>query len=268
MPFLAVAAIASGAAVATGVVAASTMAMVGVGLSVVGKITKSKELMQIGGGIGLGAGVASLASSVFGAGEAAANTAGALDSAASGSVESLSAAESTSSLGDVAESISAASPVSGNIDSLTAGVEGGATAPTGGGGLLTATAPPAQPVASVGPLDPNAAKAPWMTSPTSATNPYGLDNFGISQIAPPPGTDSGSIAKWWASQPETTKTKILQVGGQAVGGLFDGWTQDQKMALEREKMNLTTQNASAQPKVAFQNYTPAKTPGLLNASRG
>jgi len=45
MPIVAVAAVAAGAAVATGAIAASTVAMVGLATTVVGKITKSKELL-------------------------------------------------------------------------------------------------------------------------------------------------------------------------------------------------------------------------------
>lgn len=77
MAVMAAAAIGGGVAVSAGV-AVSTIAMIGVGATVVGMVTKNKTLMKIGAGLGLGAGVASLTgigSGAAGAGAAAASPA-------------------------------------------------------------------------------------------------------------------------------------------------------------------------------------------------
>ncbi len=104
-----------------------------------------------------------------------------------------------------------------------------------------------------------------------SNHPYAAGDPMVTGISPPPATDSASIAKWWAKQTDTTKNTILQMGGKALGGMFEGWTQEQKLALEREKFNLEQQkyntsvaNSNAQPTV---NRNPPAG-GLLNTNRG
>lgn len=276
MPILAVAAIAAGAAVATGVVAATTVGLVGLATTVVGKVTKSKELLQIGSGMSLGAGIASVASSVFGGATAAG--AGAAEAGAAGSVENTISSADLAGIDSAAGGVggaAAATPGLGIEEAVSgaAGATGGlgeaAGAKSGGTGGLLGSSPQASfplsntPQAS---LSPDAAQVPGssLAGVPGATGP----------IAPPPATDANSISQWWSKQPESIKNRILQVGGQAAGGLFEGWSNEQKMALEREKLNLEKQkfntaqsNASAQPVVRFAPYTPPSG-GLLNSPRG
>lgn len=268
MPFLAVAAVVAGGAVAAGAIAASTVAMIGLGASIVGMVTKSKELSQIGAGMSLGAGVAGIADSVFGGASTAAGTAEAGTSAltsgesAVGSAEGINAAAGSAGAAGTTDA-TLASTAAGSTEGLSST---GAASPVSGstGGLLNAS-----PVT----------EAPLSATPQSSLMP-GTSNIigqsaangavGASVLTPPVATDSGSIFSWFAKQPESVKNKILQVGGQAAGGLFEGWSAEQKLAVERERLNLEKQkfdtqqsNASAQPRVAFQNYTPP-TGGLLN----
>lgn len=286
MPIVVVGAIAAGAAVATGV-AVTTVAMVGLATTVVGKLTKSKELSQLGAGIGLGAGIASVGQAVFGAGTAAAGT-----SATAGTVEAGSAAlENTISSADLA-----------GIDAAAGGIGGGATLPdaisvstswdmpatavesfssageigksvtdsTGMLGSISGQAAPAAATPAVQtPTTPTAPTAPQVKAPAEAGITSGTSASG--PVDPPPGTDSNAIAKWWSQQTDTTKNRILQMGSSAVGGLFDGWTSDQKLALERERQNLEQQryntavaNGNAQPVIRYAN--PAG--GLLASTKG
>lgn len=268
MPILAVAAVAVGA-IATTTIAASTVAMVGLATSVVGKVTKSKELMKLGAGLSLGAGVASVASSVFGGSATlgAAEGAGGAGTGAGGAVEAAPGiSESAGSLEGTAGSIESAANVGGGstAEGLTSGL--GESAEAGSGGLLS----PSTAGQSVG--------APAMPgSEAGATAQGALNtaiNSGAGALAPPTGTDSFSISKWWSGMSDATKNRLLQMGGQAAGGLFEGWTQEQKLAFEREKANLardqyntSMKNASAQPKVAFKPVSPI-TGGLLTPQRG
>lgn len=271
MPLLVVAAVAAGGAVAAGVVAAATVAYVGIGVSVVGRLTKSKELMQIGSGMSLGAGVASVASSVFGT-SAAAGTAGAATSAVENTISSADLAGIDAAAGGVGGAGAAMPSLA--IDAgagVTGGLEGaGAAAEAAGGtgGLLSSTPQASAPLTATpqASLAPSAVQAPGaeIANAAGASGP----------IAPPVATDSNSISQWWAKQPEAVKNKILQVGGQAAGGLFDGWSAEQKLALERERLKLQqdkdalqTSNANAQPTVRFKPFSPA-TGGLLSSTRG
>lgn len=257
MPFLAVAAIAGGAAVATGVVAASTMAMVGLGATVVGHLTKSKELMQIGAGLSLGTSVVGLAQSAFGGATAAEG----LGSAATGSgdavLDSWAAEQGVAEAASGADALGGASSLGDMSSGATEGLAGSKA--TGVLGASKATTGFGAPVRQFGEA---AAESSMMGEIGAAIEKVGA-------IAPPEYTDPGSISKWWSNLSEPVKNKILTMGEKAAGSLFNGWTQDQKMAFEREKFNLEQQkyntsvaNANAQP-------TTIKPPagGLLNARR-
>jgi hypothetical protein len=254
MPLVALAAIAGGAAVATGVVAASTMAMIGLGTSVVGKLTKSKELMQIGGGLSLGTGIASLGQSLFGATEG---------------VASAGSAAGTSSISNVASGASApdaASWMAGATDQANSWVNAASNvAPTTGlsqaTGVLNSTPSSlAKFSTEVAPMG-QAAEQASMAGDVAKT-------LGNTSIAAPGGTDPGAIASWWSKLPESTKNTVLQMGGNAASKLFEGWSQEEVMAFQREKFKLEQDrynqayaNANAQP-------TIARPTGLLNATRG
>lgn len=293
MPFMAVAALAAGA-VATGTVAAATLAYVGIAGAVVARVTKSKELAQISAGLSLGAGIAGMAEGLFGGVDAAAGSVSGATAAAEAAgevsqLEALAGLDSaaglggaTAGLGDVAASAGETSGLLGASDSIAQSgglIEPAASSASGGGGLLGATTTPtslvATPTSASGPLDASAIKAPWTGGAgVTPSDPFGMNTFGTGAITPPAGTDSFSVSKWWGGLSEPMKSKVLQMGGQFAGSLFDGWSAEQKLALERERMNLekskfdtSQKNASAQPIVKFQNYT-APTTGLLGARKG
>lgn len=277
---------AMGAAAGTASVLAGVSA-VGAGLSVVGKITGSKTLSKLGGVMSLVGGVGSLVNSAIGAASGAAGAAGATEGVASlgetaggwvsaeggigyaggmaaDTASSLAGASEalTSGLGEIAAdqvAAEAATPLSefGGVDPSFTGQ---------GNGLLNAA-----------PMNQGLQSASQLADETFTEGgnyqggaQQGLDNqflksdFGYG-AAPPSDTSSTGIKKWWDAQPEKVKSAIIQGGLGAVGGMFDGWSAQQKLALEREKMNLISRNANAQPVVAFKPVT--KPTGLLNAQR-
>lgn len=277
MPFMAVAAVAAGVGVATGVVAATTVAMIGIGATVVGKITKSKELMQIGAGLSLGAGVASVASGIFGGTSAAAGTAEAATAGIGSAAESIPGIDAAAGLGEAAagagetaSALDAASSISGN----TGGLLGASDTIAQSGGLTDA----ASAVTGVADVAPAAGRgilnAPLAATPSAefmAANPgfaapiNAVPSASMALTPPPPG----GFAGWWKNLSAPMKDRILQMGAQAAGGMFEGWTAEQKLELERERLNLEKQkqdqsqkNASAQPIVRFQNVAPP-TRGIL-----
>lgn len=282
MPIVVVGAIAAGAAVSAGV-AISTVAMVGMAATVVGKVTKFKELSQLGAGISLGAGIASVGQAVFGAGTAATGA-----SATAGTAEAGSAAlENTISSADLAGIDAAAGGVGGGaslpdaisvatswdmpataVESFSGAAADGASKATG----LLGSSASAVPEAAAAVTPPAQQASLDVAGSTGAANPAAA--AANTAVAPPPGTDTNSIARWWSTQSEGTKNRILQMGGNFAGGLFDGWSSEQKLALQREQQNLEMQkyntmmaNGSAQPKIAFQQYKPQAT-GLLGSAKG
>lgn len=277
MPLVVVGALAAGVATTAFAVSATTIAMVGLGATVVGKITKSKELSQLGAGLSLGAGISSVMTSAFGAGaatgtSAAAGTAEAGTAALENTISSADLAGIDAAAGGIGGSTPGALSVSTSWDAPATAIE--AAGSTGGlpasvtnsSGLLGSST--SAPAASL------SATSPTQAPVTDVTAAPAAQSSATGAVTPPAGTDTNSIAQWWAKQPESVKSKILQMGGSAVGGLFDGWSAEQKLALQREAQNLEAQkyntamaNGSAQPKIAFQAYKPQAT-GLLGSTKG
>lgn len=267
MPILAVAAVAGAAGVATGVVAASTVVMAGLAATVVGKLTKSKELSQIGAGLSLGGGLASVATSIFGAAEGTAAAGTAVEGVTSAAAEGITGVAGTAETAGAAiesavEGIGAAAS-----EGATAGLSGVSSAATGvgeTGGLLSAGSSGGFGIPSV----------PGMAEATGAAS--GAMQGVTGAIAAPATTTSSGISGWWNGLSEATKNKLLQVGGQAASGLMEGWTAEQKLAFERERQRLeqerystSMRNASAQPVVRFQKVNPVtQGTGLLTPTRG
>lgn len=274
MPVLAVAAIAGGAAVATGVVAASTVVMAGVAASVVGKVTKSKELMQIGAGLSLGGGIASVASSVFGAAE------GAAGAAAGTAAEGAAAASSAEGISGAAGTLEAGGALDSTLEGIGAASGSGATGGLGGaaaaagetGGLLSA-APQSSAALSASPQASFSAGNGVLGLGQSAGVGAPLSTASVSAVTAPASTTSAGISGWWKGLSESTKNKLLQVGGQAASGVMEGWTAEQKLAFERERQrleqdryNTAQSNANAQPVVRFAPVQQAT--GILTPQRG
>ncbi len=282
MPIVALGAIAGAAVVATTAVTATTVAMVGLAAVAVGKITKFKELEQFGSGLGLGAGIASVTTSVFGAADAAA---GGVSSAAGTAEAGAGALENTISSADLAGIDAAAGGIGGagsaapgalevatSWDAPATAIElgGSASAPSSvtgmPSGLLGGSGAPAPATAGANGM-PGTTPQASVDVGAAAANPS-------ASVAPPTGTDTNAISQWWSKQPESVKNRILQMGGNFAGSLFDGWSAEQKMALQREQQNLEQRkfdtmmkNGSAQPVVKFQSYKPAGT-GLLASTKG
>lgn len=276
MPILAIAAVAGAAGVATGVVAASTVVMAGIAATVVGKVTKSKELMQIGSGLSLGAGLASVATSVFGAAEGATAAAGtAAEGAAAGAAEGVSGAAGTLEAGGAIESAMAGAGEAGVTGGLGGASSAAATAGETGG--LLSSVPQSSAALSASPQASFAADSSVLGLGQSAGVGAPLNAAGVSAVAAPASTTSAGISGWWKGLSEATKNKLLQVGGQAASGLMEGWSQEQKLAFERERLKLEQDrlgqqqsNANAQPRVAFNVVNPVGQPraGLLTPQRG
>lgn len=243
MPPVAAAFAAVGAGAAGIAEIATVVSAVGSGLSVVGAVTGSKDLAKIGGTLALAGGVTSLATSAFGAG--AATAAGEVASSAAGIGEGL---------GGSGGAYGAASDFGANTG---LGYTGEATTT----GLSSAANKASGLINQVGSID---APAPQNQQPQDLL-PVSQSTGGVK---PPSDISSNGFLTWFKSLDPRTQSTILQSGAGAVGGLFDGWTQEQKLALDRERMALDREkynkgllNASAQPVI---NFAPT---GLINAPR-
>jgi len=249
MPAIAIAAIAGAGAVATGIVTAATLSYVGIGLSVVGTLTKSKELTQIGAGLGLGGGIASLFSGAAGA-------AGAAGEVVNGGIGAVSdagfdawaagqgAAESAVGLDAFGGATASFETAGLAAQPGTTGLIGAAPAP------LSAQPPAFDAISANAPAQPGAPGAAVAQAPVSTVS---------GSVTPPPDTTSFGIKNWWSGLTDAQKNNVMQIGGKAAEGLFAGWSAEQKAALERERMNLEQQryatqsaNANAQPVVSYK----------------
>jgi len=247
MPFVAIAAVAGGAAVAAGLVTAATLTCVSIGLTVVGTLTKSKELTQLGAGLGLGGGIASLFSGAVG------SVAGAAGEVVNGGIGAVSEAgfDTWAAGQGAAESSVGLAEFGGSAPSFeTAGL----AAQSGSTGLIgSAPAPLASQPSTFDAASMNApAPAPAPAPTTAASTASGA-------VAPPSDTTSFGIKNWWSGLTDTQKNNVMQIGGKAAEGLFAGWSAEQKNALERERINLEQQkyntqqaNANAQPVISYK----------------
>lgn len=262
---------------ATAAAVATVISTVGVGMSVVGAITGNQGLVKIGGVLGLAGGAMGLASSagLFGASEG-------LVPLSEGSVFTgnptgggivSNAMNTGGALGDVTGSGLPGSTFSPdpNLPSSNVFNVGGNSASTitqnegTGGGLISSSM--GTPAASAAPAT---AAAPASSAPTasnySATQTTLADNPAASAADAAGVTKPGvgqDIMSWYKSLPAkaqaTLVSGLLQTGGQAVGAMFNGWSAEQKLALEQQAQNLKQQqyttgmtNASAIPTVKFQ----------------
>lgn len=284
------AAFTAGAAVAAGTAAltAATVGTIAIGvanagvmLSVVGKVTKSKELMKIGSVMAIAGGVTALGAGLVSsaaAGSASASTAGsagvtegaaagsaageamanqAVDAAADGLAGNVSTfgipdpSAGMSAIGDGAASAFAPAETALNtFGSKLQALPGVATE----GAQVVQTAQAAAPATTS--LDPSIGA----TGATGAT-------------APKPGMLE-SAKDWYknlsAAEKALVSTTVLQAGGSAIGGMFNGWSEEQKLQLQQEvndenkrRYNTGVANANAVPVIAFKPMTS----GLINSGR-
>lgn len=259
MPVLAIAAIAGAGAVAAQLITAATLSYVGIGLSVVGKITKSKELSQIGAGLGLGAGLSSLFGGLTNAASAGTELVGSAASPVSEAgfdafAASQGAAESAVGL----DAFGGATP---SFETAGLGSQAGST------GLIGAA--PAPIATQVPSFDAISASAPGqVAAPFQAPLSAPVAASGVV-APPPPDTSPFGIKSWFAGLSDAQKNNVLTIGGKAAEGLFAGYSADQRNAIERERFNLERErvktqntNANAQPVVSF------KPVGLMAAAGG
>jgi len=242
-----------GAGAVTAGVAASTVALVSIGVTVVGMVTKSKELTKLGAGLGVG----SAAASFLGLGSSAAATTAA-ETAAAASVEA--AAEGGNIAANAAADAAAQSAAEAAVQSAPAqvgasGIEPASQAMTGVPDVAPSSlAPPAAPASPAAapasaPIDsasqtmtgvPDVAPSGTIAEPAKVD--YGLVE-GASRgqgIRPPadamsvkpttnamPTLERGStwfdrISRAWTNLGDKGQAAVLTVGGQMISGVGQG----------------------------------------------
>lgn len=275
---------------------------VGIAMVVVGKVTKSKELVQIGGVLTTAGGIANLAVGAVGAlgAAGAAGEAGVAEGAMAGAYSDVAGekfaqaaageAAGTVSAGGLeaatsgASAASAAADAGSSIDTLGGKIADGAVSPISSGfdpkppvaGLgdapalnPQATAPQVSGTASAAPINNSSMLNPDMSGNDMTARPLG----GADAAIPKPGIFEDT-KEWFknlsADAQSRVSTALVQAGGQAVGGIFNGWSAEQKLALEQQSQDLTKQkydtanaNANYVPTIAFK---PVK--GLVAGAQG
>jgi len=243
MPPVAAAVAAIGSALVS---AAPVIGAVGAGLSVVGTVTGNKKLMKIGGSMALVGGITSFASGAL-AGTAAA--------------EGIAAGGIGEGLGGAGGALGAAADFGANTGLSYAGqgatTNGLTSVASQGTGLINQVSNLAKPQ--------DVTATPNQNIGSQSSLPVSQASDGVS---PPSDISFAGIRDWFNKLDPKTQSTILQSGAGAVGGLFEGWTQDQKLALERERIALDRErqtkgisNSSSQPVI---NFSPT---GLINAPR-
>lgn len=271
--FTAGAAVIGGAAVTAATVAtiAAGVANAGIVLSIVGKVTKSKELMKIGGVMAVAGGVASLGASAYGAMTGGTAAATSVDGAATNIGADAAVNQAAPAILDTAETFPVSDP-----SALV-------TTPTPS---LADSAASWNPASSDIALDsvPQASGATPAYAPASTEANMSVDPSGSRGLIAGVQDASANYVKpgflesagnWYKNLPDAEKSRIhnqiLQAGGKAIGGMFEGWSADKKLELEREVMaenqrryDNTRANGNAIPTIAFK---PAPT-GLVKSARG
>lgn len=260
---------------ATFAVIATAVAEVGIAMTVVGTVTKSKELTKVGGFLSLAGGVASLGAAAVGSlGQGAVAATGAAELGSSAAVDGGANALSDAAAASTADAVggSGAAPLiagpSSDVANAVAGFDPNAasvlpSAPTGSSAYLT---PPSSAVPPASPSTPGTFD--FLKDSGSATDVSGVPDA-LGQSASKPGLGQ-SVKDWYNGLSKSDQSRVgntlLQMGGQAVGGLFNGWTADQKLQLEqqaqslaKQKFDTATTNASAVPDISF------KPVGLVNS---
>lgn len=279
---------------------ATAVSYVGVAMTVVGTVTKSKELTGLGKVLSIGGGIASLGAAAGAWGTASGEAAGssvfseaasnvvpdaavnqAADAAAQTTADSFAGAASASSNNVVGSTLDAVNGVAG--DSAASGASSlasdyatpfnpndaagaGFSAPTPIAPDASAAAPTADVAKPAGLV--NQATAPSVTGSASAIP----DAQNIVPDVPKPGIGQ-SIRDWYSSLKPDQQSRIasgaLQLGGNAIGGLFQGWTAEQQLDLQKEiqaqktdQYNTSVANANSIPTIQF------KPRGLVNSTKG
>ncbi len=256
---------------ATFAVIATAVAEVGIAMTVVGTITKSKELVKVGGFLSLAGGVASLGAAAVGAigGEAAAGAAigGAAGDAGIGAGMDAAAAEATNAAVAGGVDAAAGSAITTPIAAPVSVTNGGAGLVGGSADAAASTAAPAAADAGLSNVQSGVSTPDFLKDFTVSADPAGsaADALSTTVSSTKPGLGQ-SVKDWYNGLSKSEQSRIgntlLQMGGQAVGGLFSGWTADQKLQLEQQAQALNKQkfdtaatNGSAVPSIAFKAPT-------------
>lgn len=264
MAFTAVAAVV-GAETVTATMLLAAVAEVGAAMTLVGAITGSKDLMKLGGTLGLVGGVG-----------------GMISSAASGAT-SLTGDALTGALSDASgEAIAAADsfgPVAGNVDSVADLMGSGTTE-----GIVQSAQNAAMPDLSASmPQQQMPVNQPPQPTPTAQTQAPGLDNSGAPPVTGPqtPGVKQvADVSNPFTSAPankvasdsffskisnfaEKNKT-LFNSGLQLVGGAFKGMQDasiaDRRADLEQQRINQTSYGS------AVSSFAPASR-GIIAGAR-
>lgn len=284
------AAIVAGGAITAGAVAtiAAGVAAAGTVLTVVGTVTKSKELLKIGKVMSIAGGITAIGAGLISSmGSAAASSAassgatnvvpgiggGAADAATGVATDAMTNQAVDSAAGSFAQTFPVGpSSLSGLGETTSVGmsqaqdlalnnVPNVSVAPASRLGGMSG-------ISATGPGQSSAA-----TQPTGASAPMGSS---VDAAIKKPGMLE-SIGDFWKTLPPTDKAKyasqLLQVGGSAVGGLFQGWSEQQKMDLQREinnehqkRYDTGQKNGNFVPVIGFQPRLSGG--GLINSGGG
>ena len=295
MPILAAVAVAGAATAATmavaGVALATAVTYVGVGMSVVGAVTKNKNFQKVGAVMGLAGGVMNIAG-VGTTAAAEAGTAAAGASAGETAIEAQAFDAAMASQGAAELAVTQADPflaASGTGAAAPSALGSAADVASSASSLAAPSAPPVTPE-SVAPVSQtpepasgllNASKTPppmeistgfeqGMKSMPTDSSLFSANMPSAAATAPPPPS---GISGWWASQSQPQKEMWMKAAASGVGSVFQGWSEEQKLALQREIANQNQANTdtrqanlNAQPTVQFRPVSgyPQRT-GLLGA---
>jgi hypothetical protein len=271
MAIMAAAAIVGGGGVAAGLWTATTIAMVGIGATVVGMVTKNEKLTKIGAGLSLGGAGAGMA----GLGPAASNAPAGLAGEALGAApETLAQAGAYVSPGEAASL--AAQGIDASVGaaytqpnySLVGGAQGAAGAPGLAGGA---------PASAAGGLSPSVTSAPGLSaagigeaSGISAWADVGAAGAATAPMPAPwyaanssyQGTTlqaSGSwwdgLKKFWKDLDSPGKLAVGQVGMGLVQGMGEGMmtmqAEDRKYDFLENERDYQRNNMSYVPNFSF-----------------
>lgn len=256
MAISAVAAVVGAAAVGTATVAASTLAMISVGVTAVGIATKSKTLMKIGGGLGLG----SAAAGMLGLGESAVASVAAESAVANEAAQQAAnaawaqgGAAEAAGVGGAAQEVANASFAQAGAQEVGQGVTASALESGAAPAVEAATprgivdsAVAAQPAsASTAPVAPSSAPQAASTA-SSASSSTGIGPRPItnaSAVKPTvdamPALERGSawfdkIGEFWNGLDKSGKLAVGQAASGLVSGIGQGAMQYMAAADQRE----------------------------------
>lgn len=295
MAFLVAAVAAIGAAVGTAATVAAVAVVVsevGVALTVIGAVTGDKDLMKLGGVLGLAGGVGGLAAGAFGAaggvaaeGAAVAGGASAADAATAAATDAGTAAVQQDATGALADSATSgleggviASPVpdpgiaaspTNSLSDPTSSLAQQSANPATNSIIATPTATPASDSLTVQTPDAPSGIQTLAGAPDTATpysNPTDMRLANGTQTAPTDSTDQ--FFTQFQNFFKNNKT-LVDAGGKVIGGALNGINQSsiqaQQNFLAQQKIDIEKARTGL---VSFGNTTANWSPrGIISGAR-